>query len=546
MLRRQGLVCNSLAGHGLLVGARAMILILCGVLLVSCWSRPALAEQEYGTITTRLVKIITSDDSGQPLGFPSLVLFDPVYKETYVYASNQRITIYNQDFFPLGSIGAGRGLQGVNGMALGPQGELFVASSVKSKDGSQGSVIAVYNRALLFEREIAFNKIPALTGFMAQDLAVAADGTMYVVGYISGQEPIFKGAAILDNMGNFKRWLAPQSLVQRRQAPEVKSRAPLEKEPPELEENGLGDDLPDSVKPSRTAAPVDDGASRGSLQNVEAPVGLDCVRIDLNGRIYLLSTETSETYVYDSKANHLYNFGYKGGAKGKLSTPRSLAIDYPRRLIYVCDYMRHTILAYDYDSGQFVYEFGGKGFAPLWYLHPQSLAVDSLGRVIIADLFNHRVQVVDPSNPERPILAPIVPAEVLAGQGAGALASPALSVQLAGIEVPVQMAGAAFPEAVPLGPPREITPARVKKKIAVELVDLVLPDPLPALAPIGPVAMPAPIAPPPGFAVDSLAATKTGAGREKAVETALRAVLGVYGPVAAVLGVGNWLRHRGR
>jgi hypothetical protein len=323
-----------------------------------------------GWISTRLVKLIHVDDSGLRLGLPSGVRYDPLHDETYVYSSNQRITIYDKDYFPQGSIGAGRGVDELRGMAFDQQGHLYLAQGGTGSD--KGVFVTVYNQALFVDHEILLNDIPELTGFQAHNLAVAANGDIYLVGFFPStwkMESSHKGAAVLDSEGNFKKWLTPKTEVSRRMA--------------------SGEE-----------------GDNGSLSRVVAPVALNQVTIDEQDRRYLLSTEASEIYVYDSSDEFLFKFGVKGGADGKLSTPKTVAVDYPRRLLYVVDYMRHTILAYDYDSGRFVFEFGGKGAGPLWFLYPHDIAVDRDGMVIVVDVFNRRVQVVDPTNPERPVISP--------------------------------------------------------------------------------------------------------------------------------------------
>ncbi|MBW2163925.1 MAG: hypothetical protein JRF43_05670, partial [Deltaproteobacteria bacterium] len=68
--------------------------------------------------------------------------------------------------------------------------------------------------------------------------------------------------------------------------------------------------------------------------------------------------------------------------------------------IYVVDYLRHTVLVYDL-TGRYRFEFGGRGWGEGWFNYPTSLAVDSLGHLLVADLFNNRVQVLEvPSRPE--------------------------------------------------------------------------------------------------------------------------------------------------
>ena len=41
----------------------------------------------------------------------------------------------------------------------------------------------------------------------------------------------------------------------------------------------------------------------------------------------------------------------------------------------------------------FIFEFGGMGWGEGWFQHPLDLAIDSASRIMVADLFNQRVQV---------------------------------------------------------------------------------------------------------------------------------------------------------
>jgi hypothetical protein len=118
------------------------------------------------------------------------------------------------------------------------------------------------------------------------------------------------------------------------------------------------------------------------------------VTIDAEGRLYLVSAETSKIYVYDAQETFLFSFGEKGGSARKLSTPRSLGIDEKRGLLYVVDYMRHTIVVYD-RAGRFQFEVGGRGVGPGWFNFPSDIVVTPQGHLIVADLFNRRVQVLE-------------------------------------------------------------------------------------------------------------------------------------------------------
>jgi DNA-binding beta-propeller fold protein YncE len=135
------------------------------------------------------------------------------------------------------------------------------------------------------------------------------------------------------------------------------------------------------------------------------------VSLDNSGNIYLLSAETGKIYVFGPDETFRFSFGQKGGSPRQLSQPRGLAIDEEKGLIYVVDYMRHTVLTYDL-SGKFLYEFGGRGAGPGWLNFPCGIAVNRHGQVIVADQFNKRVQVLEVENlglmgmPEAPVSAP--------------------------------------------------------------------------------------------------------------------------------------------
>ena len=62
--------------------------------------------------------------------------------------------------------------------------------------------------------------------------------------------------------------------------------------------------------------------------------------------------------------------------------------------IYIIDYMRHTSSVYE-KGGGYLFEFGGKGWGRGWFQFPSDICVDGSGNVLIADTFNHRVQVLE-------------------------------------------------------------------------------------------------------------------------------------------------------
>jgi len=66
----------------------------------------------------------------------------------------------------------------------------------------------------------------------------------------------------------------------------------------------------------------------------------------------------------------------------------------------VVDYMRHTVLIFDF-TGAFRYEFGGRGWGAEWFNYPVDITLGRDGQVIVADFFNQRCQVFDVVWPER-------------------------------------------------------------------------------------------------------------------------------------------------
>jgi DNA-binding beta-propeller fold protein YncE len=116
------------------------------------------------------------------------------------------------------------------------------------------------------------------------------------------------------------------------------------------------------------------------------------VAVDENGRIYLLSEQRGRVYVYDQNEIMLFKFGQKGGDRGKLARPRGIAVNAERGEIYIVDYLRHAVSIYTL-QGDFVDEFGGKGVGRGWFYYPSDVEVDGKGNVLVADTFNHRIQV---------------------------------------------------------------------------------------------------------------------------------------------------------
>ncbi len=310
--------------------------------------------QPSGLSPVRVVKVFFRDIYDRRISFPREVHYDPFMDEIYMLSSggqvNTRVTIYGQDYFPVAALGPGRGISNPMGMTVDKQGNIYVAQGETSDDAGTriAPMIRVLNAAFFKVRDIFFAEIPGIAGnFVPQNMALGPGNDTL---YISGNGA--KGVLVLDLEGNFKRWLVP------------------------LKVGGVSEEM------------GNDPSHPGALK-------VEDVVVDTKGRIYILANIAGRVFVLDRDENFLFAFGELGGSTGKLSNPRSIAVDVHREVIYVVDYMRHAINAYTYKDGRYLLEFGGQGLSEGWFQFPSHIAVDRRGNVIVADMFNHRVQVMD-------------------------------------------------------------------------------------------------------------------------------------------------------
>jgi DNA-binding beta-propeller fold protein YncE len=277
-------------------------------------------------------KTLTADEDGKRFLMPSFVFAEPVKNEIYIIDGMSRVMIYTDDFFPLVTLSKANGVESPQGLTVDKEGNLYIAQS-SYKDNPRHK-ISVFNACLKWERDIYLNGFEGVEDFMPHRLALDSNGNFYLAG------SHYPGVLVIDEMGNLLDIMSPET------------------------EN-------------------------------ERKVALTDVMIDKNGRIYLLSDEMGRVYVYDKNRQFLFQFGEKGGSTGKLSTPRSIAVDNRNGRLYIVDYMRHTITTYD-NEGNFLFEFGGRGWSNGWFQFPIDLTVDTHGKIWVADFFNNRVQVFSP------------------------------------------------------------------------------------------------------------------------------------------------------
>jgi DNA-binding beta-propeller fold protein YncE len=341
---------------------------------------------------------IIVDDDNRRLIYPSSVFFDPVEEETYIVEGGSgRVVVYGPDFFPRVSIGRGRGVSAPSGVAVTKKGDVYVCQVRNFKNPS--ARVVVLNGAFFVEKEILLDQIPEAQGFVPRQVAVrSTGGDIYLAGEFS------RGLLVLDDEGNFLRRLQPMDMVSSRWAEEIEKLEKLDageeitgegepssegSEDAPTEKDDSFPDIPEEFRPRKKGE-----AMAGPAGDILGPVLINSVTISRSGKLYLVSPETGKIYVYGQDESFQFSFGKKGGSPGQLSHPKSLAIDEEREVIYVADYMRHTVLVYNL-AGNFLFEVGGRGLGPGWFNFPVSVAVNRHGQLIVADLFNKRVQVLE-------------------------------------------------------------------------------------------------------------------------------------------------------
>jgi DNA-binding beta-propeller fold protein YncE len=335
------------------------------------------------------------DDEANRLNYPNALAYDRSLDEIYVVnGGSLRVVVYGPDFFTRYSIGAGRGVLSPSGVAVMDNGEVYVCQVRTRLNPSPR--ITILNAAFFVDREIFLDEIQEAAGFIPRRVAVNRDGLIYLAGLNT------RGVMVLDNEGNFLRWIQPVGLINPRNALKEGENPSRYKDLPteegqlvaeEIEdappENSPYADIPEEYRPRSS-----DTEELGALAKVESPVLINFVTIDSTGKLYLLSNELGKIFVYGPDEELLFEFGVKGGSPGQLSQPRALTIDEEQELIYVADYTRHTIVIYNL-SGEYLFEVGGRGTDPGWYNYPTGMAINNNRQFIVADLFNGRVQVLE-------------------------------------------------------------------------------------------------------------------------------------------------------
>ncbi|OHB29068.1 MAG: hypothetical protein A2X84_03045 [Desulfuromonadaceae bacterium GWC2_58_13] len=313
-----------------------MLFRLAFLMLVGLWLTlvPISVLGETVVQPVRCVEVVSTDNGGNPLSYPSALFYDAEADEIYVTSPlKNKLVLLTSDYFPYLSVGAGRGLNSVSSCFV-KDGRLYACVGA-DRDDSRGRIVML-NGAFLPDGKIYFSGFEGADSFLPRKILVGDTGNIYVTGLTGA------GVVVLDPAGNYLRTIEP----------------------------------------------------RDEVLGVPELVSIIAMAVGNNGNLYLLSEGMGRIYVYDRNEKFLYKFGQKGGEAGKLARPRGIAVDDRNKRVYVVDYQRHTASAFSL-TGDFLFEFGGMGQGRGWLNYPSDICLDGFGRLLIADTFNHRVQVFE-------------------------------------------------------------------------------------------------------------------------------------------------------
>ncbi|HSR33135.1 MAG TPA: LamG-like jellyroll fold domain-containing protein, partial [Anaerolineae bacterium] len=139
------------------------------------------------------------------------------------------------------------------------------------------------------------------------------------------------------------------------------------------------------------------GSRAGGDHSVEATIDelriSDLPRVGNNetcGRILVTDSELHRIQAFDDGGNLLSAYGGPGTGPGQFDTPQGLAVDSGGRVI-VADQGNDRLVVLSFDGTEFSYLESFAGFNG-----PSSVAVDPRGSLVVADTGNNRVAVLSP------------------------------------------------------------------------------------------------------------------------------------------------------
>ncbi|XP_029833430.2 E3 ubiquitin-protein ligase TRIM32 [Ixodes scapularis] len=138
------------------------------------------------------------------------------------------------------------------------------------------------------------------------------------------------------------------------------------------------------------------GRSAGHFRSPES------ICIDNTGRIYVCDTCNHRIQVLDHDGIFLHEIGTHvqpenafNRSRSMFQEPTGIAVTQDAQRVVVCDFGSHRIHVFSTD-GEHLFTFGQKGALKGQFVHPECVAVDSRGFILVGDSGNGRVQICRP------------------------------------------------------------------------------------------------------------------------------------------------------
>jgi hypothetical protein len=111
------------------------------------------------------------------------------------------------------------------------------------------------------------------------------------------------------------------------------------------------------------------------------------VTVNNQNRIIVSDHNNNRVQIFDENGQFLHRFG-----EGKLVRPWGVAVDDSHIVVAECG--NHRVFVFKSD-GSALWSFGSRGSAEGQFIGPLGLVIDSKGRIVVADNYNHRLQVLE-------------------------------------------------------------------------------------------------------------------------------------------------------
>ncbi|XP_064455868.1 RING finger protein nhl-1-like isoform X2 [Ornithodoros turicata] len=134
------------------------------------------------------------------------------------------------------------------------------------------------------------------------------------------------------------------------------------------------------------------GRSAGHFRSPES------ICVDSNGRIYVCDTCNHRIQVLDHEGIFLHEIGTRvldDRSRSMFQEPTGIAVTQDARRVVICDFGSHRVHVFSTD-GEHLFTFGQKGSQRGQYVHPECVAVDARGFILIGDSGNGRIQICRP------------------------------------------------------------------------------------------------------------------------------------------------------